>query len=283
VFVFPPPRPSRDPRTRGASGKTAPSRIARRRRLGEAMGVKTARTKQVRKEFKKSYKAVELCPYCRKKLNDLDGHIQAAHAFICERCGHRFATEHHWRQHMRDLHGLDAQAAVKDDAKKKIDRWVKGSKKGGKAGRRVAAARGDAMEAEDASPLASVGSFRHVCEQCGAEAMLPANLAESGLSFSCAHIGRRCGTPGPAQQAPAFGTPAPQAAPPSAFGVFAGAASAQAASPAAPAPAVSVLFGPPADPAVPPPPAAFGAGAPVAPKSAADIAVPGLEDSDEDL
>mmetsp|Transcript_28110 Transcript_28110/g.80784 ORF Transcript_28110/g.80784 Transcript_28110/m.80784 type:complete len:269 (+) Transcript_28110:94-900(+) len=268
------------------------------------MGVKTARTKQVRKEFKKAYKAVEICSYCRKKVADMDGHILAAHGYICERCGHRFATEAHWRQHMRDLHGLDAKAAVQDDAKKKIDRWVKGSKKGGKAARRAAAAAGgaNAMDTEGVSPLATVcGSFRHVCELCSAEAMLPSNLADCGLSFTCAHIGRRCGTPGQPMMVPAGAQPPAEIAPRPAVGVFARPATAQATNPLAPAPPAPSLFGPAAAPSTSfgtQPAAPFGAAAPFGTQAAApsgaqaamellsmaqQTAVPGLEDSDEDL
>mmetsp|Transcript_14967 Transcript_14967/g.52530 ORF Transcript_14967/g.52530 Transcript_14967/m.52530 type:complete len:260 (-) Transcript_14967:45-824(-) len=259
------------------------------------MGVKTARTKQARRDLKKVHKAIEVCPHCRKKLTDLEGHIQFAHGHICERCGQRFATEGHWRQHMRDRHGLDGKDAAKDDAKKKIERWVKGKKgKGrGKGRDRDKAAEGGAAalfsggmdEDDEASPTAGAGGlFRHVCEQCGEEAQLPVCLAGQGLTFTCAHVGRRCrssapsggdaaqratGAPPVAPQPPAsaptmslfggslpsFGMPAPMPT----FGSpsAAGFGAAQAAAP---------MFG------------VFGAGGAVA---AADVPVP--DDSDEDL
>lgn len=274
------------------------------------MGVKTARTKQVRKELRKTHKAIEVCHYCRKKCADLDAHIQAAHGHICERCGQRFATEGHWRQHMRDRHGLDEKAAIRDDCQKKIDRWM--NKKGGKAkaarrARAAGAAQDGGAGAGDASmaPLEAIGSFRHVCELCGAEAMLPANLADSGLSFTCAHVGRRCGTapaggsagggasaagaacvahaaPAPSAIAAFAGFP-PAAAPAAAAAAIAAfAGPAVAAPPAAAAPAAAAsIFAAPAFLA--PPGVAAPAGAAAMAIRAEDVPVPGLDSDDEDL
>lgn len=278
------------------------------------MGVKTARTKQARKEMRRTHKAVEKCPYCSKKQYDLDAHIQSAHGHICERCGQRFASEGHWRQHMRDKHGLDGSEAVKDDCRKKIERWVKNANRGGKAARKAAAAAAaagvtgplaandsamDDTELGPVAPGAAAGGVRHCCELCGAEALLPVNLTESGLSFTCAHVGRRCGSSGAPQASPAA-APVP---PPTGLGVFAGVRLA-AVPPAPPAqlPAFSARM-PPASAAglfagvgfaaAPPAPPAqlpsiFSAQTPIASAVAAvallaaGVPVPDL-DSDEDL
>jgi len=100
---------------------------------------------------------------------------------------------------MRDKHGLDEEVAVKDDCKKKIERWVEstrrgGKNKGGKAGKRARQGLSAEQQSGAAMPEISSEGHRHVCDVCGAEAMLPVCLADQGLTFSCAHIGRRCGS-----------------------------------------------------------------------------------------
>lgn len=169
------------------------------------MGVKNAKTKQARRDAKKTQKAVEQCPFCRKKMVDLEDHIEREHGCICERCGLRFRNETQWKQHMRDRHGLNEQSAATDDAKKKIERWVHATKKGAKKGRNkngrdvplnsaLMPIADSGMGDDDAKltlPTDSRG-FQHLCESCGAVSFLPVCLTASGLSFTCAHAGKQC-------------------------------------------------------------------------------------------
>mmetsp|Transcript_121395 Transcript_121395/g.259200 ORF Transcript_121395/g.259200 Transcript_121395/m.259200 type:complete len:235 (+) Transcript_121395:138-842(+) len=156
------------------------------------MGVKTARHKQARRELKKAHVACEHCCYCKKKVLDLEAHIAAEHNFVCVRCGQRFSKEVHWKQHMNDKHGLKATAAVREDRHKKLERWTKKNKQ-------------TAAGFEDSAPVdeeAGEGSttlsgpapcHQHICELCGASAILPYDLIAQGLTFNCSYLGRRCG------------------------------------------------------------------------------------------
>eukprot|EP00439_Symbiodinium_sp_Y106_P023070 s2851_g2.t2 len=147
------------------------------------MGLKSQRQKQARKELKKTLRACEQCPHCKKKVPDLDAHIKTHHSFSCARCGMRFRDQQGWKHHMRDVHGLQEGQAAKEDRHTKLAKWVSG----GKAGKRGKKA---ANEETDAP---APGLHRHICELCGAAVDLGVDLAAQGLSFKCAILGRACG------------------------------------------------------------------------------------------
>mmetsp|Transcript_87920 Transcript_87920/g.138797 ORF Transcript_87920/g.138797 Transcript_87920/m.138797 type:complete len:208 (-) Transcript_87920:52-675(-) len=163
-------------------------------------GLKNRNKKQARNELKKTLKCRERCPHCKKMVTDLDVHLKCEHSFSCARCGKRFAGETQWKQHMKDLHGLNANAAVKDDKHKKLERWLNrantfdptldigdASEEGGGP---------EMMESDDRPDMQAAQSYRVVCEACGAEAFLPVNLSAMGLTFQCSQIGRSCGSAG---------------------------------------------------------------------------------------
>eukprot|EP00747_Dinoflagellata_sp_TGD_P164536 gnl/TRDRNA2_/TRDRNA2_184606_c0_seq1.p1 gnl/TRDRNA2_/TRDRNA2_184606_c0~~gnl/TRDRNA2_/TRDRNA2_184606_c0_seq1.p1 ORF type:complete len:207 (+),score=46.86 gnl/TRDRNA2_/TRDRNA2_184606_c0_seq1:71-691(+) len=163
------------------------------------MGVKNARNKQARKDLKKTLKAAEECPHCRKQVFDLEQHYRVAHAFTCPRCGQRYSTEVQYKQHMRDKHGVDEKSAVKEDKKKKVERWLEKSKSSSlptssSAGMDAEEVVEEQMEGVNGCPAAP-SVFLQVCELCGAEASLPVDLAAQGLTFRCSHVGRQCAPP----------------------------------------------------------------------------------------
>jgi len=152
--------------------------------------------KAARKELKKTLKANEKCPYCKKMQFNLDEHIRLEHSFRCERCGIRFGSNQQWKQHMRDRHGLKEKAAVHDDRKKKIERWLD-------------KADGPAEEAEADGPMSTSEVFTLTCEVCGASAEVPMDLAEHNMGFQCAFLGRACGASAPTGRGIAMPTAIP--------------------------------------------------------------------------
>eukprot|EP00434_Breviolum_minutum_P016090 symbB.v1.2.014182.t1/scaffold1030.1/size143088/6 len=88
------------------------------------MGLKSQRQKEARKELKRTLRASELCPHCRKKVQNLDEHIKTAHSISCSKCGQRFQDEQSWKHHMRDFHGLAESEAAKEDRHDKLSKWV---------------------------------------------------------------------------------------------------------------------------------------------------------------
>lgn len=160
------------------------------------MGVKTARTKQARRDLKKTLRAGELCPYCQKRQTDLDEHLKNAHAHNCTRCGVRFANEQDWKHHMRDLHGMTGFEAVKEDRHKKLDQWIK--RTGSKAMNSSKSKNNKAPPSQSSDiglATATPGqTYRQICEICGAATELPVDLSSQGLAFNCAFVGRSCGS-----------------------------------------------------------------------------------------
>lgn len=146
------------------------------------MGLKGAKRKQQQRDLKKTLKAAEPCPYCKKKklFSDLDEHLKREHPFKCARCGVRFSTEWQWKQHARDMHGLDWDQADRDDRHKKIERWLTDQPK-------AAAAR--TMACEDEPQIST-----QVCEECGAKVSCAFDFSGQGLSFKCCLIGQQCGS-----------------------------------------------------------------------------------------
>mmetsp|Transcript_93894 Transcript_93894/g.163063 ORF Transcript_93894/g.163063 Transcript_93894/m.163063 type:complete len:218 (+) Transcript_93894:102-755(+) len=177
-------------------------------------GMKNTRKKQQRKEMKRTLKACERCPHCRKQVFDLEEHLRMEHANVCARCGKRFNTQIQWKQHMKDMHGLNSDAAVRDDRNRKIERWLKSDKAAGAssgvaAAAAEAAAPGDAaMETSETQSQAAVcppcppavqpapAQHRHLCDNCGAEVFLAVDLTEQGLTFQCCLVGRQCNSNG---------------------------------------------------------------------------------------
>merc|ERR1711865_1186634 len=151
---------------------------------------KNRNKKQARTTLKRSLKACERCPHCKKVVPDLDEHIRCEHSFSCARCGKRFAGELQWKQHMKDLHGLSGADAVKDDRNKKLERWLQNSKDG--ATQKQSVEMDDtpsAMQSVEEVDPTPAPSHRLLCESCGTEAFLPVDLAAQGLTFQCSMIG----------------------------------------------------------------------------------------------
>eukprot|EP00933_Yihiella_yeosuensis_P071178 TRINITY_DN7937_c0_g1_i1.p1 TRINITY_DN7937_c0_g1~~TRINITY_DN7937_c0_g1_i1.p1 ORF type:complete len:208 (+),score=45.62 TRINITY_DN7937_c0_g1_i1:114-737(+) len=185
------------------------------------MGLKSARSKQARKELKKTLRNVEQCPHCKKKFPNLDQHILNEHSWSCARCGTRFTNEQAWKHHMRDVHGLDTKQAAKEDRQKKLEKWVNNSKQNSRKKdlRNAVDEDVDGMEATSCIPCPPT-LHRHVCELCGTAVELAVDLSAQGLSFNCAFMGRPCnlsGSSGARPQAaplppiPTFSAPMPGA------------------------------------------------------------------------
>eukprot|EP00931_Biecheleriopsis_adriatica_P103942 TRINITY_DN78719_c0_g1_i1.p1 TRINITY_DN78719_c0_g1~~TRINITY_DN78719_c0_g1_i1.p1 ORF type:complete len:221 (-),score=37.34 TRINITY_DN78719_c0_g1_i1:39-647(-) len=170
------------------------------------MGVKNTRQKQARQELKKNLKASEQCPHCKKKVANLEEHIQSVHSFSCTRCGQRFRSEQAWKHHMRDFHGLKESEAAREDRNAKLDRWVNESKKAGKKGKK---GRDKASAQAASSSSATQSLFRHTCELCGATVDIAVDLKSQGLTFKCAILGRPCAQPSGGMRHPAAAAPAP--------------------------------------------------------------------------
>lgn len=165
------------------------------------MGVKSAKSRQAKRELKKNLKSGERCPYCHVHVKDVQQHIRKEHGFSCSRCGQPFASERQWKQHMRDKHGLNDQAAVRDDRKAKLEKWLHNS-----ANTASAAAAKEEEEEDCMEESPQDGLRQHTCELCGKEVALPVDLCAQGLSFQCAFAGQSClsgGRSGGAMQAAA--------------------------------------------------------------------------------
>eukprot|EP00435_Cladocopium_sp_Y103_P060828 s74_g22.t1 len=142
-------------------------------------------------ELKRTLRSSELCPHCRKKVPNLDEHIKNQHSISCSKCGQRFRDHQSWKHHMRDLHGLTAVEATKEDRHAKVSQWV--SKK----------AKGKKRTGSDEPKALPPGLFRHLCDLCGAQVDLAVDLAGQGLTFKCAIVGRACEGGAPATKAAA--------------------------------------------------------------------------------
>lgn len=146
--------------------------------------LKGGKKQKAKNELKRNLKGAEKCPHCKKKVQDLDVHIRTEHSLVCSRCGQRFASDRHWKQHMRDKHGLNANDALRDDRKAKLDKWLK-TAGAAPAVEEEVEENEEGMAEEEAEPAQK-------CELCGAEVRVNFDLASSGLSFQCAFIGQQC-------------------------------------------------------------------------------------------
>ncbi|CAK9024333.1 unnamed protein product [Durusdinium trenchii] len=148
------------------------------------MGLKSQRQKEARKELKRTLRASELCPHCRKKVTDLEEHLKSQHSISCVKCGQHFRDQQSWKHHMRDLHGLAETEAAKADRHAKLQKWTRERSKKSKG-----------KSKDSQIEVTPPGLYRHSCDLCGAEVDLAVNLAGQGLTFKCAIMGRACSGP----------------------------------------------------------------------------------------